>query len=375
MTVYHNSISLPGRPDVLERVTELLTKSKHQDHYVYDKHGCWYMGFGNQSSLVVSPNGLKATTSRGSRKEEHIIHGPITDVARDFLSKHGRPGHKTFVAHVESDGPPDLCRVINDNASVVASSPAQLISTDDTAGEYTTRVKQVQKEISQGQYAKFIPSQKIQLQEKIDMPAALLHGRPANDPARGFSLRCGGLQATGFSPELVMSVHQGKVITEPLAGTRSGKSTEEDINALRQDLRTEMVVVEDLMSVRLRGSVQHLGSHVAGQLSEKTDAWDAFDVLFPSITASEIPKQPALEAIEPLEPDRRELYSGAVLMLDGDEFEAALILRTLFQDDRRQWVQAGAGIIAQSKPERESTETREKMMESSVPFLVQENSP
>ncbi|MCV5359894.1 chorismate-binding protein, partial [Escherichia coli] len=74
------------------------------------------------------------------------------------------------------------------------------------------------------------------------------------------------------------------------------------------------VVVEDLMSVRQRGSVQHLGSGVSGQLAENKDAWDAFTVLFPSITASGIPKNAALNAIMQIEKTPRELYSGAILL-------------------------------------------------------------
>ncbi|PLO73028.1 salicylate synthase, partial [Klebsiella pneumoniae] len=129
------------------------------------------------------------------------------------------------------------------------------------------------------------------------------------------------------------------------------------------------VVVEDLMSVRQRGSVQHLGSGVSGQLAENKDAWDAFTVLFPSITASGIPKNAALNAIMQIEKTPRELYSGAILLLDDMRFDAALVLRSVFQDSQRCWIQAGAGIIAQSTPERELTETREKLA-SIAPYLM-----
>ncbi|WP_204279694.1 chorismate-binding protein, partial [Serratia marcescens] len=85
----------------------------------------------------------------------------------------------------------------------------------------------------------------------------------------------------------------------------------------------------------------------------------AFTVLFPSITASGIPKNAALNAIMQIEKTPRELYSGAILLLDDMRFDAALVLRSVFQDSQRCWIQAGAGIIAQSTPERELTETRE----------------
>ena len=94
------------------------------------------------------------------------------------------------------------------------------------------------------------------------------------------------------------------------------------------------------MSVRQRGSVQHLGSGVSGQLAEDKDAWDAFTVLFPSITASGIPKKAALNAIMQIEKTPRELYSGAILLLEDTRFDAALVLRSVFQDSQRCWIQA-----------------------------------
>lgn len=91
-------------------------------------------------------------------------------------------------------------------------------------------------------------------------------------------------------------------------------------------------------------------------------------MLFPSITASGIPKNAALNAIMQIEKTPRELYSGAILLLDDMRFDAALVLRSVFQDSQRCWIQAG-GIIAQSTPERELTETREKLA-SIAPYLM-----
>src|SRR5882757_4519086 len=127
------------------------------------------------------------------------------------------------------------------------------------------------------------------------------------------------------------------------------------------------------MTIKDRGSVQHFGSSVHGQLSSKADPWTAFNVLFPSITATGIPKDIALAAIDRLETRPRELYSGAVLLIDQKEdfFEATLCLRIVLQDSTNSWIQAGAGIIAQSNPERELTETHEKMA-SIAPYIVYE---
>ena len=110
--------------------------------------------------------------------------------------------------------------------------------------------------------------------------------------------------------------------------TRSRKQAKNLVEVCQRD----SVVIEDLMTFRERGSVQHLGSRVSGSHSLKRDGWDAFDVLFPAIMASGIPKHAALAAIQRLVPRPRELYSEAVLLLEGTElFEATLILSTVFQ--------------------------------------------
>ncbi|KAI0007785.1 ADC synthase [Xylariaceae sp. FL0662B] len=271
------------------------------------------------------------------------------------------------------------------------------IDINENQQNYMDTVEQVVSAIHEGQFSKVIASRPVGVPEKVDMAATLVRGRRSNTPRRSFSLNHSGCQATGFSPELVFSVEKGRVTTEPLAGTRRNQGTgvqhtrladelqndpkevfehaisvKEAISELHQICSPGTVVVEDFMSVRARGSVQHLGSRVAGGLLPEKDGWDALGVLFPSITASGIPKKAALAAIEQHESMPRELYSGAVIMLENpDFFEAALVLRTVFQDQYRSWIQAGAGIVSPSTPQREFTETCEKL-ESIAPHIIAE---
>ncbi|KAK7428457.1 hypothetical protein QQZ08_005076 [Neonectria magnoliae] len=280
-----------------------------------------------------------------------------------------------------------LCDLIRAPLEAGIPRPFADVNTLAHGDEYLKRVVDALSDIAAGKYEKVIASRAVELADKFDVPGTLLRGRRSNTPARSFALSHEGFEATGFSPELVMLLAHGKVTTEPLAGTRSREGSAAEVEKLRNDLLSDpkeivehaisvreaieelnrvcvkdTVAVEDFMSVRPRGSVQHLGSRVAGSLAPGKDAWDAFNVLFPSITASGIPKQAALQAIQRLEPQPRELYSGAVLLIEGAGFfEATLVLRTIFQDDSRQWLQAGAGVISQSIPERELTETREKL--------------
>ncbi|KAJ5959112.1 uncharacterized protein N7479_006262 [Penicillium vulpinum] len=428
------SITFTSQADVLETVVEVLSKHKKDDYYAYERGEYWYIGIGSRSSLVIDSKGQTVTVNNESGQESRSIDGSsIADIAREFtnnltsgfrifgqagfnyaahiLEQKYTPGNwpllALFVPRIELalhrhtitlKGVDEEVKALYDSIQNSTGIPpfqnAQPIHTEDRVN-YIERIENALFDISAGYYKKVIPSRTVEIPHKVNMPATLLSGRRSNNPARSFSLNHAGYRATGFSPELVVSVNNRRITTEPLAGTRSNIGTKEEVEKLREELLddpkeivehvisvreaiTELqqlcprdtVKVEDLMSIRTRGSVQHLGSRVTGILSPEKDMWDAFDVLFPSITASGIPKHAALEAIQRLEDQPRELYSGAIIMIeDSESFEAALVLRTVFQDQNRAWIQAGAGVISQSNPQRELMETHEKLA-SIAPFVI-----
>jgi salicylate synthetase len=261
---------------------------------------------------------------------------------------------------------------------------------------YRERVSKAISEIAAGQYNKVILSRSVEVPFALDFPATYRLGRRHNTPVRSFLLRLGGMRALGYSPELVTAVRRdGEVITEPLAGTRAlGRGSANDRQA-RDDLESnskeivehaisvrsslqEMseiaepgtVVVTDFMTVRERGSVQHLGSTVSGRLDASSDRMDALEALFPAVTASGIPKGAGVEAILRLDEAPRGLYSGAVVMVSADgALDAALTLRSAYECDGKTWLRAGAGIIEESLPEREFEETCEKLS-TLAPYLI-----
>ncbi len=271
------------------------------------------------------------------------------------------------------------------------------LDVDVDTHDYRSRVATAINEIRSGAYEKVIVSRRVDVPFAVDIPATYARGRMDNNPARSFLLRLGGVEAAGFSPELVGAVNaDGLVTTEPLAGTRAfGRSEELDLAAREELINDSKEIVEHAISVRLscaevdevaiagttavtefmtvkeRGSVQHLASTVTGQLADHNGPWDALQVLFPSVTASGIPKRPAVDAIYRLEDSRRELYSGAVVTASSaGELEATLVLRSVFTTDGGSWLRAGAGVVADSNPEREFIETCEKLG-SVAPYLVE----
>ncbi|MFC8043572.1 salicylate synthase [Nocardia sp. NPDC057353] len=279
-----------------------------------------------------------------------------------------------------------------DDAPPVAT-PAE-IRLDPTG--YRDRVAEAVGEINAGRYQKVILSRKVDLPFVVDVPATYRLGRANNTPARSFLLRLGGLEAAGFSPELVVAVDDERVVTtEPLAGTRAfGRGAELDAATKAELLADPKEIVEhaisvqtsfaeiaeiaepgstavsDFMAVRERGSVQHLASTVRGTLAGDRTPWDALEVLFPSVTASGIPKREGVDSVFRLDHDPRGLYSGAVVTVSGTgALEATLVLRAVYQTTEGAWLRAGAGIVGQSRPEREFEETCEKLSSVS-PYVV-----
>ncbi|KAF4945086.1 hypothetical protein FGADI_12200 [Fusarium gaditjirri] len=435
--------TIPLSQDVakgVELVFNILASYKDHEYYVYEQNHCWYIGLGCQSSLVIDSAGTSASIFKEGHKQEIPVTSSLDQVARDFVkttikraikifgyvgysyAAHTRgipytpgewpllslmvPRHQIMIAPdkiiVQGEDTEEFRNLVDvvASANMHAVQRAQCMTVDisQQSSQYTTAVERALSKIKDGQVMKTIVSRGISLPERVDMLATLLVGRELNTPKRSFSFSHAGYQSTGFSPELIASLEHGKIITEPLAGTRACPDDLAERERLRNELENdpkeivehimsvkeaiaelqricphESVVVEDLMSVRIRGKVQHLGSRVTGALGDGRDCWDALNVLFPSITASGIPKTDALEAIESLEPGSRELYSGGIILMDpsGGNFEASLVLRSVFQDQRRQWAQAGAGVISQSQPERELTETCEKLS-TITPFIVRE---
>ncbi|BCZ23701.1 salicylate synthase [Mycobacterium senriense] len=310
-------------------------------------------------------------------------HGRIV-VTREEVRLFGTSaGHRDEVLGVLGDGVPD----VRDASAVdVIADPS----------DYRGRVASAVAEIAAGRYHKVILSRSIEVPFALDFPSTYRLARRHNTPVRSFLLRLGGIRAVGYSPELVAAVHRdGVVVTEPLAGTRAlgrgevrdrqarddlesnSKEIVEHAISVRSSLQemTEIAepgtaVVTDFMTVRERGSVQHLGSTVSGRLGTSNDRMDALEALFPAVTASGIPKAVGVEAIMRLDEGPRGLYSGAVVMLSADGgLDAALTLRSAYERDGKTWLRAGAGIIEESTPDREFEETCEKLS-TLAPYLI-----
>ncbi len=193
-------------------------------------------------------------------------------------------------------------------------------------------------------------------------------------------------QIVGASPEVLVRVEDGVIETRPIAGTRRrGRSEEEDRELERELLSDEKeraehimlvdlarndvgrvaqvgsVKVTDLMVIERYSHVMHIVSNVVGRLRKDRDAFDVLKACFPAGTVSGAPKVRAMEIIDEMEPSERGVYAGAVgyFSFDGN-MDTAIAIRTAVVRRNKVYVQAGAGIVADSVPELEAKETVNK---------------
>jgi salicylate synthase len=280
------------------------------------------------------------------------------------------------------------CMELMEAAGDIAGDARGPVPTDVGRAEYCAAVEAAIADIHDGRLEKVIVSRRVPVGREVNMAATYRAGREANTPARSFLLRLDGMEAAGFSPETVVEVDpSGHVSTQPLAGTRAFGLGHDDDRALSAELCSDpkevyehaismrsswlelgsvctqgSVRVDEPMELRFRGTVQHLGSVVSGQLAAGRTPLDALAAVFPAVTASGVPKAAACACISRLEPAARGLYGGSVFRLESaGHLDAALVLRSVFQTSGSAWLQAGAGIVGLSRPEREFEETREKL--------------
>jgi anthranilate synthase component 1 len=201
-----------------------------------------------------------------------------------------------------------------------------------------------------------------------------------------FFLRTPETTLVGSSPEVMCRVQDGKVTVRPLAGTRKRGETDEEDRRLADELlkdpkeRAEHVMLVDLgrndvgrvarfgsvklsdvMVIERYSHVMHITSNVTGELRPELDAFDAMKACLPAGTVSGAPKVRAMEIIDELEPHRRGPYAGAVGYIDyAGNMDTCIALRTLVVQGNQAYVQAGAGIVADSDPESEYQETLNK---------------
>ncbi|MEO6712821.1 MAG: anthranilate synthase component I [Mycobacteriales bacterium] len=277
---------------------------------------------------------------------------------------------------------------------LAAPSPASVAEYDELVQpDYVSRfpgyrgaVAAAKEEIFAGEAFQVVVSQRFEMEtgaQPLDVYRML---RRSNPSPYMYLLRFDGFDIVGSSPEALVKVTDGHAMMHPIAGSRPRGATPEHDAALAAELladpkeRSEHVMLVDLgrndlgrvcapgsvdvvdfMSVERYSHIMHIVSTVVGQVAAGNSAFDVLLACFPAGTLSGAPKPRAMEIIEALEPTRRGLYGGVVGYLDfAGSLDTAIAIRTAVLRDGRAYVQAGAGIVADSDPATEDAECRAK---------------
>jgi anthranilate synthase component 1 len=267
-------------------------------------------------------------------------------------------------------------------------SPQQKSSFESnwTRRNFEDAVRRVQEYIAAGDCYQVVLSQRFSKKVSADPVSIYRALRAMNPSPYMYFFRLDTETIIGASPEMLVRCRGQRLDYRPIAGTRRRGATETEDWLLGEEMRADekevaehmmlvdlgrndlgrvadygSVEVEDLMTVERYSHVQHLVTSLRARLRDGLDRFDALASCFPAGTVTGAPKVRAMEIIRELEPDARGVYAGAILYMDyAQNLDSCIAIRTIVMRDGRAFVQAGAGLVADSVPEREYEETVNK---------------
>jgi anthranilate synthase component 1 len=275
---------------------------------------------------------------------------------------------------------------ISKDETHAALSPESEYQSSFPQEQYEAAVEKCKQYIFDGDAFQIVLSQRLTLPysgRPLDLYRAL---RTLNPSPYMYYLNLGDFHIAGSSPEILVRLENGEITLRPIAGTRKRGETPEQDEELAKDLLSDpkelaehlmlidlgrndvgrvskigTVEVTDNMSIEKYSHVMHIVSNVTGEINAELDAVDVLKAAFPAGTLSGAPKVRAMEIIEELEPDKRGIYSGAIGYIGWNgNMDTAIAIRTALIKDNKVYIQAGAGIVADSIPRSEWEETMNK---------------
>ncbi len=260
------------------------------------------------------------------------------------------------------------------------------VRSNTTPERYREMVEKAKDYIGAGDIFQVVLSQRFEAPFTLP-PFSLYRALRRTNPSPFlYFLDFGSFSVAGSSPEILVRVRNGEVTIRPLAGTRPRGATATEDRRLGEELLADpkeraehlmlldlgrndvgrvaeigTVKVTDQFTIERYSHVMHIVSHVVGRLAADRDVLDALAAGFPAGTVSGAPKVRAMEIIDELEAEKRGLYAGCVGYFSADgAMDTCIVLRTSVVKDGRMYVQAGAGIVADSVPESEQRECEAK---------------
>ncbi len=310
---------------------------------------------------------------------EHVIH-LITNVHTGESVSDGYEAAKDKIATLEEALAQPL------QAQLSGGTSACAVRSNTEKADYLKKVERCRDYIVAGDIFQVVLSQRFETDVTVDSSAIYRMLRTVNPSPYMFHVDLGDCRLVGASPELLVRVEDRKVQVRPIAGTRWRGRTDEEDRELGEELLgdekecAEHIMLVDLgrndvgrvssfdtvrvteqMNVERYSHVMHIVSNVEGRLRDDVDALDALFACYPAGTVSGAPKIRAMEIIDELEPTRRGPYAGAVGYIDfSGNMDTCIAIRTMVLKNDKAYVQAGGGIVFDSEPEYEFTETENK---------------
>ena len=292
---------------------------------------------------------------------------------------------QAFYYYLNENRLPEISKLLKEPNNHEALSHKQL-KVNISKERFEDAVEKAKEYVTAGDVFQVVLSKRYDFQVRGDLTGFYRNLRNINPSPYMYFLKSGEHQIVGSSPEMLVRVENRAVETFPIAGTRPHVKNPAENRRLTEELladpkeRAEHVMLVDLgrndigkvskfgsvhlpefMKVHQYSHVQHIVSRVVGELGDECDCYDALRAVFPAGTVSGAPKVRAMEIIEELEPTRRGPYAGAVgyFSYNGNA-DFAITIRTLIANGDKAHIQVGAGIVADSDPEKEWYETEHK---------------
>lgn len=268
----------------------------------------------------------------------------------------------------------------------ILDSPMPQFTCNTTKDEYCNMVEKTRQYIREGDIFQAVISRRFEADYKGSLLNTYRVLRTTNPSPYMYFIQSDDVQIAGASPETLIKLENGVLTTFPVAGTRHrGKTEEEDKNLEKELLLDEKelsehnmlvdlarndvgkiskygsVTVKDYKQIHRFSKVMHIASVVCGQIKEEKDGIDTISAILPAGTLSGAPKFRACEIIDELEPVARGIYGGAIGYLDfSGNLDVCIAIRTAVKKGDKVYIQAGAGIVADSVPENEYDECANK---------------
>ncbi|PIQ81962.1 MAG: anthranilate synthase component I [Candidatus Omnitrophica bacterium CG11_big_fil_rev_8_21_14_0_20_64_10] len=319
------------------------------------------------------------------RRMKIVANGIVEPGFKAGLPVRARRAYQKAVRRIEEQAR-KLQRPLKAPAPVRRRGRSLTVRSNMTPSDFLKKVSRAKRAIGRGEAIQIVLSQRFET--PVSAPPFEIYRalRSLNPSPYMFYLDTGEAALVGSSPETLVRCERGVVEVRPIAGTRRRGRTAAADRAIAEGLlrdpkeraehlmlvdlgrndvgrvaQTGTVRVSDLMTVERYSHVMHLVSQVSGKLKKGLGPIEVLKAAFPAGTVTGAPKVRAMQIINELEPEARGPYAGAVGYIDfSGNLDTAIAIRTILVKGGRAFVQAGAGIVADSKPRRELAETRNK---------------